>query len=61
MSSDSTSEQFLRTLHKTKNLKRSLQALYNTDKPPEELKNILKESSAVLPSLAGLDHDFSGF
>ena len=56
----STSDQFLRTLHKTKNLKRSLQALYNTDKSEEELQSIIKESSKILPSLANVGN-FAGF
>jgi hypothetical protein len=54
------SQQFLQTLHKTKNVKRSLQALYNTGKPPEELAQIVKESSAELPGLDGVGQ-FDGY
>ena len=52
MSSDD-SKRFLGTLHRTKNLKRSLQSLYNSDKTPEELQAIIDESSQVLPDLKG--------
>ena len=53
-SSSSESKKFLATLHKTKNVKRSLQALYNTGKPTDELNQIVKESSDVLPSLSNV-------
>ncbi len=52
MSSDDT-KRFLGTLQRTKNLKRSLQSLYNSDKTPEELQAIIDESSQVLPDLKG--------
>ena len=52
------SQQFLQTLHKTKSVKRSLQALYNTGKSPEELAAIIEESSSVLPSLSNVGGNF---
>lgn len=61
MDSGEVHEQFLRTLHKTKNLKRSLQALYNSDLPLEELQNIIEKSSTHLSDLQGLKVDFSKY
>jgi hypothetical protein len=55
------SQQFLQTLHKTKSVKRSLQALYNTGKSPEELAAIIEESSSVLPSLSNVGGNFEGY
>lgn len=56
-----TSQRFLRTIYKTKNLKTSLQALYNSDLPPDQLQDIIDKSSAHLPDLQGLKVDFSKY
>ena len=55
MDSGDAHEQFLRTIH------RSLQALYNSDLPPEELQNVIEKSSTHLPDLKGLKVDFSKY
>ena len=57
----SDSERFLATLHRSKNVKQSLQALYNTGKTPDELSSIIEESAAVVPSLKGLGSKFEGY
>ena len=51
---------FLGTLHRTKNLKRSLQSLYNTGKNPKKLQAIIDESSEVLPDLKDIGN-FAGY
>ena len=57
----SDKDRFLATLHRSKNVKQSLQALYNTGKTPDELSSIVEESAAVVPSLKGLGSKFEGY
>ena len=61
MASDDVTGRFLRTIHKTKNLKRSLQALYNSDLPPDKLQDVIDKSSTHLPDLQGMKVDFSKY
>ncbi len=61
MAADDTSARFLRTIYKTKNLKTSLQALYNSDLPPDKLQDVIDKSSTHLPDLQGMKVDFSKY
>ena len=61
MASDDVTGRFLRTIHKTKNIKRSLQALYNSDLPPDKLQDVIDKSSTLLPDLQGMKVDFSKY
>ena len=61
MASDDASGRFLRTIYKSKNIRRSLQALYNSELPPDKLQDVIDKSSALLPDLEGMKVDFSKY